>query len=475
MAEDTQGLGIPLPADSTPIHQYPKIAREMGEAIAKILAGGIMTPGLAALAGEAVTKQLTAQIANADLITGSDKRLPFNSNAPVPGTESLLAAITDAAGRLSWLSARASDGGPTDWALQMLTDRLGYDVADGNHNILFSVLDAADRMTDLTVRSSDGQFPDFVIDRLRRRLGTITGDVGGAAQFAPGDRYTRGAEVLPVMADMRKMAGWGSSSMEGIGSALGAVMFPGVTLLRGGKSGETASQIAARIGSVPALVTVPGGTLPAAREAVPVTVPNLTASASLKAYEGTLAGVPGTLAYSAAVSSFTFTRTTAGAAVQIPAGSPLISTLGAGNRDAVTLLWMGKNDLFGSAGADARVIALTDASYDWLSPLIRRTLVIGHFVNGKTPAVSAARDQILAVNAAHKQRYGDLYLDVQDYLTGSQIWKDTGITPTAADLAEQAIGNKPASISNDDGHLNAAGYAAVAKRITAKLTALGWY
>lgn len=49
MAEDTHGMGIPLPADSTPIHQYPAIARLMGEKIAEILASGLNEQALEAV------------------------------------------------------------------------------------------------------------------------------------------------------------------------------------------------------------------------------------------------------------------------------------------------------------------------------------------------------------------------------------------------------------------------------------------
>lgn len=75
MAEDTHGLGIPLPADSTPIHRYPSVARAMGEKIAEILAGGI-TDELLNVTGPAAERAVDIALDRADIITGDDDRVP---------------------------------------------------------------------------------------------------------------------------------------------------------------------------------------------------------------------------------------------------------------------------------------------------------------------------------------------------------------------------------------------------------------
>ncbi|HIF6303829.1 TPA: hypothetical protein ACX3LH_006257, partial [Klebsiella michiganensis] len=64
----------------------------------------------------------------------------------------------------------------------------------------------------------------------------------------------------------------------------------------------------------------------------------------------------------------------------------------------------------------------------------------------------------------------------QDYICSSQIWTDTGITPTTDDLAMQTVGYKPTSLSADSAHLNTTAHKAVVEHvIKPKLISLGWY
>lgn len=473
MATDSHGMGIPLPADSTKIHQFPAVARAGFEKVAEVMAGG-MTEGMERVAGAV----LEAAMDGADIITGDDPRVPEMNNTLSPSGEPLAAAIVDAARRLTWLSARASDGGPTDWALKQISDRLGYGMTDGLHPILFSITDAAGRMSDLTVRGSDGQFPDWVVERLAKRMQLSTGGGGSAGQAVnASERYVRGAEVLPVFTDMTRGAGWGSSSMQIIGNDLGAALQRefGMTFHNGGQGGEWSTHISARTGSIPALLTLEGGAIPASGP-VKVTASNMASLEWMQAYAGTLAGVAGRLAFNTTTRALEFTRTTAGAAVTVPAGTPYIPTTGPKFRDAVNILWMGKNDLAPVAdGREVQTIARTDAMYDWLAPLYRRVIVLGHFTDDGTPAVSPVRDQINAVNAAYARRYGAQYIDVQALLTGPELWKLAGATPTAEDLRIQAQGNKPPSASRDSQHLNAVGNAAVIAAVIARIKSLGWY
>lgn len=464
MAEDTHGMGIPLPADSTPIHKYPSVARSMGERIAQILAGGT-TEAMDRLA----TAVLTDAISSLDLVTGEDERLPrFGSSAEH------LAVLLDQNRNETWIGARAEDGGPTDWAMHLLGQRLGLAPA-ANSEYLFALADKDRNLTDLTVRATDGQLADFVIDRLRERiLGGASLPAGGSRQYAD-IPYAPGSGIYPVHADSRRAAGWGSSSMAGIEWRIKGFLertTPKTEYLAGGRGGEIAEQTAARIGSAPALLTVTGGSVPASGS-VTVTASNVPLTSHLRTYAGTLAGIPGNLSYQASPAAYLFTRTRAGSVQQIPADTPFVPDA-VTHQDATVFLWMGKNNL-GQRKAEETVIRLTDQAFDWLAPLHKQALVLGHFADSNTPADSLERQQLLAVNAAHRKRYGRLFIDVYAYVTGSQVWADTGITPTAADLAAQAMGNKPPSLSADAGHLNDAGYIAVTNLITSRLTELGWY
>lgn len=438
-----------------------------------------MVPPLvaAAIAADATIVE-SAEIAVAsaaegmDLVVDGDERLPLTTNNAM---EDVLGGFADMNGLMTWLSARPSDGGPTEWAMDMIRARMNYLMRDAT-DILFTVTDSADLMTDLTVRGSDGQVPDWVIDRWASRL---TGKVGSAtAQLSKDDRYvTATGELLPVAADVDKIVLTGSSSMQGAQSLMAAALLeynPDATVLQEGKGGEVSQHIAARLGSIPALVTVTGGVVPASG-AVNITVSNMPLNGSLKPYAGNLNGVHGTLSFSTNV--YIFTRTTPGETVNVTPGTPFIPDLAAQSRAGVGVLWMGKND-FNTAVPNAEIgtIQRTDTTHDWFTSFIKRVIVMGHFVDGGTPEVSEERRQIYACNAAHAERYGKAFIDVHSFLTTQAIWDATSLTPTQADLDAQAIGNKPPSVSADNGHLNATGYAALVNHlIKPKLTELNWF
>lgn len=389
---------------------------------------------------------------------GMDPRLGYyGTNADV------IFAELDSEGHSTWVEASAEDGGPTVHSMRMIGSRTGQSV-EHDPDALHVFTDSRGTYTDLAVRASDGQFYDFVVDRLAPRVAQRIGGVSAGS----GDRYVRGPEVLPVATDMSRVIGWGSSSMEGIGSQLGATLAGvGAAFANQGKRGEQSTQILARMGVTPAKITVTGGSIPASGA---VTVTASIPWYQLKPYVGTLAGVEGTL--SSESGAFTFTRTTPGAAVSVAAGTEFIPKVGPEYRDAVNLLWAGKND---AASDWAGTVARTDAAFDWLAPLVRRSLVLGHFVDRDDTVGSAEYEKVVKVNAAHKARYGNLFVDVRAYLASAALWEDTGLTPTDADRAAQSAGIKPPSVSQDSGHLNAAGYAGVTKFIFRHITGLGWY
>jgi len=332
---------------------------------------------------------------------------------------------------------------------------------------LYALRDSAGNLTDLAISASDGQFAQFVIDRLTTRI--------AKAQRTYADTtYKAGATIFPFRADTKRVAGWGSSSMEYAVYPF-ATLFEskGATYFNGGKAGEWGEHIVARMGAVPALLSVAGGNIPASGP-VDVTASNMPIQLNMKTFSGTLNGVAGSLAY-ATPGKLVFTRTTSGAVTAVTPDTPLLPDA-ASYRDATVLLWIGKNNIGNQAGADTNVIKLTDAAFDWLAPLAKRALVLGHFADSDTPATGTKRDQILAINTAYANRYGNLYVDVSAYITSPKIWTDMSIAPTQADLDAQAIGNKAPSLSSDNSHFTDAANQAIATNLIApRLTALGWY
>lgn len=392
--------------------------------------------------------------------------------APVLGDDrELIAVILDGDRRQTWLGARALDGGPTDWAMALLAARLGVNSLAEAPGYLAALTDAGGNLTDLAIRSSDGQFADFVIERLKKRILAGFTVPGAASVVLDGAHGSAAEDVAVPFPNMASVSGWGSSSLnlwasrfESLFAEYGAAYFNGAT------PGETIEHICARLGSHPARLVFPSDTIPASGS-VTVTAQNMGPGATMRTFSGTVAGVRGTL--SSTATALTFTRSAAGsAAVAIP-GSQFVPDVGPAHRADVMVLEMGKNNLNGSSGRAALVNRMFDESVAWLSPQIKRVLVLGSFVNRNASA--AAKAQVLEVNAHRAARYGNLYIDVQGYVTGSQVWTDTGITPTSADLEQQARGEKPDSLSLDDAHLNPAGQAAVFALVPPRVAALNWY
>jgi lysophospholipase L1-like esterase len=336
--------------------------------------------------------------------------------------------------------------------------------------LLVSIPDAAGNRTFLEANDVNGGPTEYSAELIRAALGPATG-----SDFLATDTYVHNSgDVVPIAHDMTRMAIWGSSTFgSGFGYFAAPFQAEGVTVYSGGKMGEQATHIGARLGSTPALLTVTGGSIPASG-AVTVTASNMTASSWLKPYTGWLAGVHGTLSSTDTV--ITFTRTASGTATAVTAGLKFMPEEGEAHRSDVTLLNTGKNDLNIGASAES-VIALTDAAHDYIGPLAKRVIVVGHFMSQGVPAGNEMHTRLKAIHAAHAKRYGPRFVDMGAYLSSAQVWTDTGITPTLADLDEQSWGNKPPSLTppGDPAHLNAAGYTAVANLIKARAVALGWY
>lgn len=269
---------------------------------------------------------------------------------------------------------------------------------------------------------------------------------------------------------MRVLVGWGSSSVAGIGPALDAVLAgTGVRFVNEGSGGERSHHTAARIGAIPAALEFPQGTIP---DAGSVSVEASTLAhrgASLKPVAGVVSGVAGVFRWQD--DGFIFTRAAPGKAVRVGSRATFHPVLTDEFENQDALLWMGKNDLADGAGA-TEVIERTDSTAAWLTTRGVRVLIVGHFVN--TRSTVEAAHSVRQVNAAHAVRYGAHFVDCQQLLVGPELWRRTGLAPTADDLAEQAAGHKPPSISLNDGHFNTTGYLVVAHAIVARLRKLGW-
>ncbi|WP_226327642.1 hypothetical protein [Klebsiella quasipneumoniae] len=330
------------------------------------------------------------------------------------------------------------------------------------------------------------RIPAVVTDELHVAGKKITGNSGGGDPvFSSGDRYIDAdGNVMPLVPDSSKMSAWGSSSLVVAGASANFAALAqelGVADWNNqGQGGESSFQVAARWGAIPFTLVFPGNVIPASGTvAVTCTqLPSNFCNNFLKTYSGVVGGVAGTLSWSSA--SLRFTRTTEGAAVSLSGGTDFIPTIPASYRDGVVLIWSYKNDMKYNAATQTEInmdVIFNNVlkSFAHASTLAKRVLIIGIF-NDSSYTNELYKTRLAEMNSRMKAHFGDLYCDTQDYICSSQIWTDTGITPTSDDLAMQAAGYKATSLSADSAHLNTTAHKAVVEHvIKPKLISLGWY
>ncbi|MGO0112494.1 hypothetical protein [Pseudomonas putida] len=340
----------------------------------------------------------------------------------------------------------------------------------GIAGVVLAILDALDNSPWLIRDDGTSVFAAVDAKELLLRGVDISGKLGSRVQ----DKVMTENGLVPVYPTMTKISGWGSSSLEFLSpfiTQMFADIAPGASYFNGATGGETSRSLAARLGSVPMLVTIPGSTLPESG-AVAVSSSNVVPNSFIRAFTGTLAGIAGTMSSSA--STFTFTRSASGAATDVPADTPFIPDVGPAYRDGVGLLWMGKNDIT-TADTAQNIAQRIDASFDYFKAITPRMLVFGHFGNTNWLGGPTSVPKVLQLNALHKARYEDMYFDTLAYLESPRVWTDTGITPTADDLAAQAGHCLPQSLTTDGAHFSPALNAAFTQVVKEKLISLGWF
>ena len=245
-----------------------------------------------------------------------------------------------------------------------------------------------------------------------------------------------------------------------------------------GISGQQSVDIVARQGGKPPLATVVGGLVPASG-GVAVTILGgirpLRSSGSLSR-PAIFGGVAGTLSTTDGGVTYTFTRTAAGFAVPIPStGSPLV--LGTQHRDKFPILLAPRNDI-GKDTASTVYRASIPEILDRYAAMAKWGAPNGRFLvlsmlpwSDEAPEGTAAR---LAVDAALRDQSPQQWLDWAAWLRTDAAFTAAGVTKTAQDTTDIANGITPTSFRVDNGHLNAAGYAAANPFVALAISSRGW-
>ncbi len=269
-----------------------------------------------------------------------------------------------------------------------------------------------------------------------------------------------------------EIAVWGDSTTSGVGASDPSLSYPAQLqalttrpVFNGGVSGQTSDQIAARQGGAPALVSLPGNTLPASGTVVleaPSTFP--VSAEGPGPITGTIAGFHGQLDYQidgANNPQLTFTRDDSGTTESIAAQTPFHpDTFGRENQ--INVFWMGQNNFYNPSGVKSD-IAKSVAFLSHQKFIVMSLLNAGSETRG-TPAY----DQLAQINADLAQTYPDNFLDIRKILVDSYDPNDP------QDVQDHANDVPPTSLRNDDEHLNDKGYEIVAQQVANFLAAKRW-
>ena len=375
-------------------------------------------------------------------ITGLDEKVTaLEATAPrAEQVEEVIHTHPDANNRATWLEANAEDGGPTEWA--------AYHI---------------------------------------RKV------VSGAQPIAPVQHgvnrqlWTEGPSGLQrVVSDPSVIACWGDSLTDGDpqpyitrATAWPAILdsdYAGGITFNAGLGGLCSDEIAFRQGGY--VLTVEALTIPASG-GVTLSIQNtIRWRLGTWNFPVTLAGVAGLFSRAGGVS--TFTRTTDGAAVEVPSGTPIRSDWGAEYADNVQVIFAGRNDInqdpTSPAGSSVeRTIAAVAAMVERLTPRHPRFLIIGTTTAVNETADTVGYNQVLEINGRLEAMYPNNYYNLRGYLV-DQCIHDLGITPTAEDVAAIAGDTLPPSIMvpNDVLHFDAPAHAQVGHRVYEQLTQKGF-
>lgn len=269
-----------------------------------------------------------------------------------------------------------------------------------------------------------------------------------------------------------EIAAWGDSTTSGVGASDASLSYPaqlqsltGRSTFNGGVSGQTSDQIAARQGGAPALVTLPNNTLPAAGTVMLEAQSTFPVSAEGPGpLAGTIGGFHGVLDYQTDGGNnprLTFSRDDSGTTEIIAAQTPFHPDT-FGRESQINVLWMGQNNFYDSSAVKSDIAKS-------VAFLANKKFIVMSLLNAGTETLGTqAYDQLAQINADLAQAYPDNFLDIRKILI------DSYDPNNPQDVQDHANDVPPASLRNDDEHLNDKGYGIVAQQVANFIAAKGW-
>jgi len=263
------------------------------------------------------------------------------------------------------------------------------------------------------------------------------------------------ATDVPVTPSRTSFDAWGDSLTEGGGvgqtwltseawPARAGTVLTGTTVNNRGRSGDTTDEVLIRMGVHQLYFTVTGGSIPASG-AVAVVTKFKSYIPRDRVYAGSLAGIPGTLAFTFSTNAWTFTRTTSGTALAV-SGSTLFVSGQNLVKTTPFAFWAARNDwdfvVTGLEGDMAKhILANHRKVLDFLPAGEKRVLFFGPTLRSTETVGTAGYTRVWDTINQMKTMFPGNFYSVMEYLIGPAL-ADAGLTPTAADTA--AIANKEA-------------------------------
>lgn len=321
--------------------------------------------------------------------------------------------------------------------------------------------DPSGRIAEPAAVDAYGNTPDWVLERWSERMADyLQADMGikpRSAIAAYGDSMTE-----------RYQHTGGQSWTDVLAAELG------VPVMNLGKSGQSSTEVAVRVGGVPFRATVAGNTIPASG-AVGLTAytPSTFWRTTLEhQYAGTLAGVPGVLRQNVGDPvTFHFIRDEPGAATPCPPNSLFVPAQSKYLK-WTPIIWIGRNNV--GDGFAQKAIDDIDAIVGSLpfSDEARRFLVFSVCNSQAEPRGSAGYARVMEINNHLESTYRDQYVDVRAWLRDRALGA-MGLTPDAADTAAIAEDRIPPRLMQDNLHITEAAGLALGRYIVTVITEKG--
>lgn len=234
--------------------------------------------------------------------------------------------------------------------------------------------------------------------------------------------------------------------------------------------GQTSTQIAARAGAYPSLLTVAGNQIPASGGvAVTARTVSLLTDQGNQSITGWLGGVYGTLSR-AGDDSYTFTRFVAGSAVKVGAKMPFMPDI-QGHDFWTQIIFVGRNNLATPSDVMRDIAALVNLQkpaekrFLILTPTNGGTLTAGQSTGEGTGSSTLAN--IKAIEDWAVQAYGDRVLKLREF----SFQFNNGTADDLDDVAKETV---PRSLRIDSVHFTTAFHAQIANFVMSEINRRGW-